>query len=63
MVTEQSDIAAGQGGFEIDVTGTTQLKGSLSDSTASADKNSRSTGKLITEDIANHGKVSCIGKG
>ncbi|WP_028602273.1 hemagglutinin repeat-containing protein [Ottowia thiooxydans] len=57
-VTEQSGIAAGKGGFDVEVAGTTHLKGGLIDSLAGADKNSLTTGRLVTEDIANHSQFN-----
>ena len=55
-VTEQSGIKAGDGGFQIDVKGGTDLKGGvISSSQAAIDhgKNSLSTATLTTSDIAN----------
>ena len=56
-VTEQSGIKAGDGGFQLEVKGGTDLKGGvISSSQAAIDqgKNSLSTATLTTSDIANH---------
>ena len=56
-VTEQSGIKAGDGGFQLEVNGGTDLKGGvISSSQAAIDqgKNSLSTATLTTSDIANH---------
>ncbi len=55
-VTEQSGIAAGDGGFQLNVKGNTDLKGGLIASTQQAiddKKNSLSTGSLTYSDIQN----------
>ena len=52
-VTEQASIYAGDGGFAVNVGDTTHLKGAVIDSTASAEKNSLTTGHLVMEDIHN----------
>ncbi|CAB3749046.1 hemagglutinin repeat-containing protein [Paraburkholderia humisilvae] len=56
-VTEQSGIHAGDGGFQIDVKGNTDLKGAVissSDQAVLDDLNSLTTGTLTHSDIANH---------
>ena len=52
-VTQQAGIYAGEGGFTVHVEDNTHLTGSLLDSTASADKNSLTTGTLTMEDLEN----------
>jgi filamentous hemagglutinin len=52
-VAEQSGIQAGSGGFDVNVKGNTDLKGAVIASTATADKNSLTTGTLSFSDIAN----------
>ncbi|WP_199545304.1 hemagglutinin repeat-containing protein, partial [Paraburkholderia kururiensis] len=60
-VTEQSGIKAGDGGFQVDVKGNTDLKGAV---IASSDKavqdglNSLTTATLTHSDIANHAEYS-----
>ena len=49
----QSGIAAGEGGFEINVGGNTHLKGAAITSQATADKNTLTTGSLSYEDLTN----------
>lgn len=53
-VYQQSGIKAGEEGFDINVTGNTDLKGAVIDSTADADKNRLTTGTLTVSDIQNH---------
>jgi len=65
-VTEQSGFKAGDGGFQVDVKGDTDLKGAVIASTQKAiddDKNSFKTAMLTTSDIQNHAdyKASSIG--
>ncbi|WP_375652147.1 hemagglutinin repeat-containing protein, partial [Bartonella sp. LB28NMGDW] len=62
-VVEQSGIKAGDGGFNIIVKDKTTLTGGLISSTASADKNSLTTGSISTSDISNsaHAKASSHG--
>lgn len=50
-VNEQAGIQAGDGGFNINVTGNTDLKGGLIASGADASKNSLTTGSLSFSDI------------
>ncbi|MEF3099711.1 hemagglutinin repeat-containing protein [Raoultella terrigena] len=52
-VQEQTGIFAGKGGFDISVSGHTQLDGAVISSTASADKNQLDTGTLGWSDIHN----------
>jgi filamentous hemagglutinin len=52
-VAEQSGIKAGAGGFDIQVTGNTDLKGAVIASSADAAKNRLSTGTLSASDIVN----------
>ncbi|WP_375705939.1 hemagglutinin repeat-containing protein, partial [Bartonella sp. AA2SXKL] len=62
-VVEQSGIKAGDGGFNIIVKDKTTLTGGIIESTASADKNSLTTGSISTSDISNsaHAKASSHG--
>lgn len=53
-VYQQSGIKAGEEGFDINVTGNTDLKGAVIDSTADADKNRLTTGSLTVSNIQNH---------
>uniref|UniRef100_UPI001F20E178 hemagglutinin repeat-containing protein n=1 Tax=Cupriavidus agavae TaxID=1001822 RepID=UPI001F20E178 len=53
-VREQSGIYAGQGGFDIEVKGNTDLRGGILASTADPEKNRLVTGTLTTSDIDNH---------
>ncbi|WP_376783172.1 hemagglutinin repeat-containing protein, partial [Atlantibacter hermannii] len=69
-VQEQSGIFAGSGGFDITVGNHTQLDGGVIASTATADKNSLSTGTLGWRDIHNeadytvsHSGISISGGG
>ena len=52
-VTQQAGIYAGEGGFTVHVEDNTRLTGALLDSTASAEKNSLTTGTLTMEDMGN----------
>ncbi|MEN7531965.1 hypothetical protein, partial [Cupriavidus sp. DL-D2] len=52
-VAEQSGIYAGDGGFDLNVKGNTDLQGALIASTATKDKNSLKTGTLSWDDIEN----------
>ena len=52
-VQEQAGIYAGEGGFDIEVGGNTDLKGAVIASEADADKNRLSTGTLTYSDIEN----------
>ncbi|RWA46398.1 hypothetical protein AU476_36340 [Cupriavidus sp. UYMSc13B] len=62
-VSEQSGIYAGQGGFDIDVKGNTDLKGAVIASEASKDKNSLTTGTLTWSDVQNHSDYSATSMG
>ena len=62
-VTEQAGIYAGSEGFDINVKGNTDLKGAVIDSTATADKNSLTTGTLSVSDIANSSETKSSGRG
>ncbi len=57
-VQEQSGIYAGQGGFDVNVRGNTDLKGGIVASTAESDKNRLTTGTLTTSDIENKAEYS-----
>ncbi|WP_208432769.1 hemagglutinin repeat-containing protein, partial [Bartonella taylorii] len=62
-VVEQSGIKAGDGGFKINVKDKTTLTGGIIASTASAEKNSLTTGRIATSDITNsaHAQASSHG--
>jgi len=55
-VSEVSGVKAGDGGFQLDVGGTTHLIGGQIASSADASKNILSTGDLIYEDLHNESK-------
>lgn len=57
-VQEQSGIYAGQGGFNVDVKGNTDLKGGILASTADLANNHFKTGTLTTSDIENKAEYS-----
>jgi filamentous hemagglutinin len=60
-VTEQSGIKAGDGGFQVNVKGNTDLKGGVigsSDAAVDNDLNSLTTGTLTHSDIDNHAAYS-----
>lgn len=56
IVSEQSGIHAGEGGFDIKVDGNTKLKGGLITSDADAKDNRLETGTLEFEDVDTHSK-------
>ncbi|EON12910.1 Hemolysin [Pandoraea sp. SD6-2] len=58
VVVEQSGIQAGSGGFDVNVTGNTDLKGAYIASTADASKNQLTTGTLTFSDMENHSDYS-----
>ncbi|WP_375617023.1 filamentous hemagglutinin [Bartonella sp. AP58NXGY] len=62
-VVEQSGIKAEAGGFDITVTGTTNLTGGIIASSASADKNSLTTGSISTSDITNSAHATASSHG
>jgi hypothetical protein len=62
-VIEQSGIYAGTGGFDITVSGNTDLKGAVISSTATADKNKLDTGSLTYSDIKNKAEYSSESSG
>jgi filamentous hemagglutinin len=64
-VTQMSGIVAGNGGFNIQVGGNTDLKGAVIASSASADKNILDTGSLTYSNIQNqsHYSASSFGVG
>ncbi|WP_231649627.1 hemagglutinin repeat-containing protein, partial [Ralstonia syzygii] len=62
-VAEQSGIRAGDGGFDINVKGNTDLKGAVIASTGTPDKNQLSTGTLTWSDVKNHSEYSADSMG
>ncbi len=62
-VSEQTGIRAGEGGFDLDVKGNTDLKGAVIASTASPDKNRLSTGTLSWSDMENQSDYSATSLG
>ena len=62
-VNEQAGIQAGDGGFNINVTGNTDLKGGLIASGADASKNSLTTGSLSYSDIQNQSHYDASSSG
>ncbi|MHA6911772.1 hemagglutinin repeat-containing protein [Ralstonia pseudosolanacearum] len=62
-VAEQSGIRAGDGGFDINVKGNTDLKGAVIASTATPDKNQLTTGTLTWSDVKNHSEYSADSMG
>ncbi|MBD1416061.1 hemagglutinin repeat-containing protein, partial [Burkholderia contaminans] len=62
-VNEQAGIQAGEGGFNINVTGNTDLKGALIASSADASKNSLTTGSLSFSDIQNQSHYDASSSG
>ncbi|KVL01891.1 hemagglutinin repeat-containing protein [Burkholderia cepacia] len=62
-VNEQAGIHAGDGGFNINVTGNTDLKGGLIASQADASKNSLTTGSLSFSDVQNQSHYDASSSG
>ncbi|WP_249191211.1 hemagglutinin repeat-containing protein [Burkholderia vietnamiensis] len=62
-VNEQAGIQAGDGGFNVNVKGNTDLKGAYIGSTADASKNTLTTGTLTTSDIENHSHYAADSNG
>lgn len=62
-VKEQAGIQAGDGGFEVNVKGNTDLKGAIIASTADPSKNTLTTGTLTYSDIQNHSDYSASSSG
>ncbi|CAM2166543.1 tRNA nuclease CdiA-2 [Burkholderia latens] len=62
-VNEQAGIHAGDGGFNINVTGNTDLKGGLIASDADVSKNSLTTGSLSFSDIQNQSHYDASSSG
>ncbi|WP_363800833.1 hemagglutinin repeat-containing protein [Lysobacter firmicutimachus] len=62
-VTEQTGIAAGKGGFDIELGGTTTLTGAAIASTADAARNRLSTQALVATDLQNSAKYSASSVG
>ncbi|MDF3114581.1 hemagglutinin repeat-containing protein [Burkholderia sp. BCCIQ04A] len=62
-VDEQAGIQAGDEGFNINVTGNTDLKGGLIASSADASKNSLTTGSLTFSDIQNQSHYDASSSG
>ena len=62
-VTEQAGIYAGEGGFDIEVGGNTDLKGAVIASEATPDKNKISTDTLTYSDIQNEAEYEASSSG
>lgn len=62
-VNEQAGIQAGDGGFNVNVKGNTDLTGAVITSTADPSKNTLTTGTLTTSDIANHSTYNADSSG
>jgi filamentous hemagglutinin len=62
-VNEQAGIQAGDGGFDINVKGNTDLKGATIASTADPSRNTLTTGTLTYSDIQNHSDYSASSSG
>ena len=62
-VNEQSGIQAGDGGFQINVKGNTDLKGATITGSTDASKNTLTTGTLTTSDISNSMSASASSTG
>ncbi|SDC59812.1 hemagglutinin repeat-containing protein [Paraburkholderia lycopersici] len=63
QVNEQAGIYAGDGGFNVNVKGNTDLTGAVISSTAEAEKNTLATGTLTFSDIENHSHYSAASNG
>jgi filamentous hemagglutinin len=63
QVNEQAGINAGNGGFDVNVKGNTNLTGAVIDSTADASKNSLTTGTLTYSDVQNQSHYSASSNG
>ncbi|MDR8026549.1 hemagglutinin repeat-containing protein [Burkholderia cenocepacia] len=62
-VAEQAGIKAGDGGFDVNVKGNTDLKGAVIASTADSSNNHLTTGTLAYSDIQNHANYSASSSG
>lgn len=62
-VNEQSGIQAGDGGFQVNVKGNTDLKGATLVGSSDASKNSLTTHTLTTSDISNSMSASASSSG
>ena len=63
QVNEQAGINAGNGGFDVNVKGNTNLTGAVISSTADASKNSLTTGTLTYGDIQNQSHYDATSNG
>ncbi|QQC64327.1 hemagglutinin repeat-containing protein [Paraburkholderia ginsengisoli] len=63
QVNEQAGINAGNGGFDVNVKGNTNLTGAVISSTADASKNSLTTGTLTYSDIQNQSHYDATSNG
>ncbi|WP_143756975.1 hemagglutinin repeat-containing protein, partial [Caballeronia glebae] len=63
QVKEQAGLYAGEGGFNVNVKGNTDLTGAVISSAADASKNSLSTGTLTFSDLENHSHYSANSMG
>ncbi|WP_080429535.1 hemagglutinin repeat-containing protein [Burkholderia ubonensis] len=62
-VSEQAGIQAGEGGFNVNVKGNTDLTGAAISSTADPSKNTLTTGTLTYRDIENHSTYNADSSG
>ncbi|WP_269768255.1 hemagglutinin repeat-containing protein [Burkholderia ubonensis] len=62
-VNEQAGIQAGEGGFNVNVKGNTDLTGAAISSTADPSKNTLTTGSLTYRDIENHSTYNADSSG
>ncbi|WP_375615338.1 MULTISPECIES: hypothetical protein [unclassified Bartonella] len=60
---ERTGVKAGDGGFDITVKDKTTLTGDIIESTASANKNSLTTGSINTSDITNSEHATASSQG